>query len=156
VYAQTDESTVYITRLQLFDVSDPLAPVEVGRLEPVVDLPYEVRDFVVAGDTVYVAGVRYGEESRFELYVLDISDASHPTEIGRYELPESVTQMVAARHTLFLRLPERGIWALNISDRTHPYLSGSLSAAILDFSVAGDLLYLAAGDAGLLIVQIGE
>ncbi len=154
VYAQTDEATDYITRLQIFDISDPLAPVEVGRLEPAVELPEQVWDFTVAGDTVYAASVRYGSENEYKLYVLDISDPVNPVEIGRFELPGNVTKMVAAGDTMYMRLSDSGVWALNINDRSHPYLSGHLRPSILDFGVDGDLLYLASGDAGLVIVQV--
>jgi len=153
-YAYTQESTVFITLLQIFDVSDPLTPVEVGRLEPAVDLPEQSWDFTVAGDTVYVASVRAGEGNEYTLYALDISDPSHPAEIGRFELPGNVTRMVAAGDTIYMRLSDGGIWALNVRDRSHPYLSGHFPLPISDFGIDGDLLYLAAGDAGLYIVQV--
>jgi len=147
------------SRLQIFDVSDPLTPVEVGRLEPAVDLPEQVWDVTVAGDTVYAASVGAGEENEYNeytLYALDISDPSHPVEIGRFELPGNATRMVAAGDTIYMRLSEGGIWALNVRDRSHPYLSGHFPLPISDFGIDGDLLYLAAGDAGLYIVQVEE
>jgi hypothetical protein len=61
---------------------------------------------------------------------------------------------VAAGDTIYMRLSDGGFWALSISDRSHLYLSGYLSPSILDFGVDGDLLYLASGDAGLVIVQV--
>ena len=146
------------TRLHVFDVSDPLAPVEVGLLEPAVDPSEQVEDFAVSGDTVYAAsrgGVK-SEGFRFTIYALDVSDPSHPREISRFELPdrEFVNKMVSAGDTIYMRLYNEGIRALNISDKAHPYLSGYFPFPISDFAVDGDLLYLAAGASGLLIVQV--
>jgi len=146
------------TRLQVFDVSDPLMPVEVGLLEPAVDPSEQVEGFAVSGDTVYAASRRgvKSEGFKFTIYALDISDPSHPREISRFELPDDdfVTKLVPVGDTIYMRLYNNGIRALNVSDRFHPYLSGHFPFPINDFAVHGDLLYLAAGDAGLLIVQV--
>jgi hypothetical protein len=152
--AATEESTVFVTRMQLFDIGDPLAPVEIGRLEPAVAVPEQVWDFAVAGEAVYAASIHYGDENEYKLYALDISDPAHPAEIGRFELPGNVTKMVPAGDTVYLRLAQGGLWALNVGDPSHPYLSGHLERTILDFGLGGDWLYLAGGDAGLLIAQV--
>ena len=140
--------------LQVFDASDPLAPVEVGRLEPAVDLPEQVADFAVSGDTVYAAGSRDGVT--YTIYALDISDPTHPAGIWRIEMPapENVTKMVLTGDTVYLRLNSGSLLALNISDETLPYLAGNFPLRISDFAVDGDLLYLAAGDAGLVVLQV--
>ena len=141
-------------RLQVFDVSDPLAPVEVGRLEPAVDPPEQVADFAVSGDTVYAAGSRDGVT--YSIYAVDISDPSHPAGIWRIEMPapEIVSKMVSTSDTVYLRLNSGSLLALNISDETLPYLAGNFPLRISDFAVDGDLLYLAAGDAGLVVLQV--
>ena len=141
-------------RLQVFDASDPLAPIEVGRLEPAVDLPEQVADFAVSGDTVYAAGSRDGVT--YTIYALDISDPTHPAGIWRIEMPapENVTKMVLTGDTVYLRLNSGSLLALNISDETLPYLAGNFPLRISDFAVDGDLLYLAAGDAGLVVLQV--
>jgi len=144
------------TRLQVFDASDPLSPVEVGRLEPAVDPPERVEDFVLSGDRVYVAGGRDGVTHT--IYALDISDPSHPAESWRIELPAPgfVTKMVSTGDTVYLRLQSGSLLALNISEGTSPYLSGNFPLRISDFAVDGDLLYLAAGDAGLVVLQVDQ
>ena len=146
------------TRLHVFDISDPLTPVEIGLLEPAVDPSEQVEDFTISGDTIYAAS-RGGVKSKgfkFTIYALDISDPSHPREINRFELPDDdfVTRMVPAGDTLYMLLYNNGIRALNVSDRSNPYLSGYFPFPISDFAVDGDLLYLAADGAGLLIVQV--
>jgi hypothetical protein len=145
-----------ITRLQVFDVSDPLAPVEVGRLEPAVDSPERVEDFTVSGDTVYVAGSRDGVTN--SIYALDISDPSLPAESWRMELPtpDFVTKMVATAETVYMRLNSGSLLAMNIREGTFPYLGGGFPLRVSDFAVGGDRLYLAAGDAGLVVLQVDK
>lgn len=144
------------TRLQVFDVSVPLAPVEVGRLEPAVDLPERVEDLTMSGDTVYVAGSREGVT--YSIYALDISDPSHPAESWRMELPAPnfVTKMVSTAETIYLRLNSGSLLAMNIREGTFPYLGGNFPLRVSDLAVGGDRLYLAAGDAGLVVLQVDK
>jgi hypothetical protein len=143
-------------RLQVFDISNPLAPVEVGRLEPVVDPPERVEDFVVSGDRIYAAGRR--DNLTYSIYAVDISDPSHPVESWRIEMPSPLTvkKMVSTGDTVYLSSYSDSLMALNIRAGTLPYLAGNFPLEIRDFAVAGDLLYLAAGDAGLIVVQVDK
>jgi hypothetical protein len=143
-------------RLQVYDVSDPLAPVEVGRLEPAVDPPERVEDLTMSGDTVYAAGSRDGVT--YTIYALDISDPSHPAESWRMELPAPnfVTKMVSTAETVYLRLNSGSLLAMNIREGTFPYLGGGFPLRVSDFAVGGDRLYLAAGDAGLVVLQVDQ
>lgn len=144
------------TRLQIFDASDPLTPVEVGRLEPAVDPPEQVVDFVVSGTTVYMTGLRDG--LNYTIYALDISNPSHPVEGWRMELPTplSITKMVANEDTLFLRLNNGSLMAMNIRDVTFPSLGGNFPLRVNDLAVGEDRLYLAAGDAGLVVLRVDK
>lgn len=144
------------TRLQVFDINDPLAPVEIGRLEPAVDSPERVEDFVVFGDRIYAAGRRDG--STYSIYALDISDPSQPVESWRIEMPSplSVKKMVSTGDTVYLSSYSGSLMALNIREGTFPYLGGGFPLEIRDFAVAGELLYLAAGDAGLVVVRVDQ
>jgi hypothetical protein len=140
------------TGIRLYDLSDPLKPVEAGQFE-LSGLAHAVAD-----DTLYVTdsdGIR----------VLNISDPAHPAEVGRLALPFGIGEMVAAGDALYM-LAGDGIWALNVSDRTRPYLSGHLQLPRHDFvnfpsdcshcqlRVDGDWLYVALGNAGLFVVQV--
>jgi hypothetical protein len=141
------------TRLQVYEASDPLAPVEVGRLEPAVDPPERVEDFTVSGDTVYAAGSRDG--LTYTIYTLDIADPAHPAESWRMELPapDFVTKMVATAETVYLRLNSGGLLAMNTRAGTLPYLEGGFPLGVSDLALGEDRLYLAAGGAGLVVLQ---
>lgn len=134
-------------RLRIYDVGDPFNPIELGGLD--LSLSHGETSLEIVGDTVYVA-TRLGDHP--PLYAVDISDPSHPREIGRIELPGIVTRMVAAGDTIYMKLVDGRILAMNVSDPAHPYLSGHFPLPANDFAVDGDLLYLAAE--GLYIVQV--
>jgi hypothetical protein len=44
--------------------------------------------------------------------------------------------------------------AMNIREGIFPYLGGNFPLEIRDLAVDGDLLYLAAGDAGLVVLRV--
>jgi hypothetical protein len=134
----------------LYDLSDPLRPVEAGSLQD-----YHV--FAVAGNTLfYVPGSDITPTDPSTLIVQDISDPSEPAELGRLGLPFHPYEMVPVADTLYLSMGggewAEGISAVNVSDSSHPQLKWNLSLSVNDFGVDGDLVYLAAGEAGLLIL----
>jgi hypothetical protein len=136
------------TGIRLYDLSDPFKPVEAGDFEL-----SDLARFAVAADTLYVTdsgGMR----------ILDISDPAHPPEIGRLALPIGFGETVTAGDIIY-NLAGDGIWAINISDRSRPYVSGHLQLPrynhqddCCNLSVDGDWLYVAAGDAGLFVLQV--
>ncbi len=138
-------------RLQIFDINNPLEPVEVGQFS----LAFEIVSFTVAGDMIYAAA-RDGEQ--YILYLLDIVDPARPIEAGRFALPKAAGGLITGGDLLYMMMTDMSsneIWALNISDRSHPYLAGwhyPLSAG--GFAIDGDQIYLAAGNAGLYILQV--
>jgi hypothetical protein len=147
--ATTQAGTTFSKRLQIYDVSDPFQPAEVGRVEPVGD----AFGFTLVGDTIYATASDSYEN--FYLVVLDISDPAHPVEVGRFVLPSYVTEMVPAGDIIYMSTDD-GIWALNVSDPSYPYLAGHLQlpGRVSGMSVAGDLLYVVAGDTGLFITSV--
>lgn len=64
--------------VRIYDVSDPTAPVEVGRYQPRVGtIPHQLE--VVDGERAYVAHYKHGVE------VLDVSDPIRPRLVGFYD-----------------------------------------------------------------------
>jgi hypothetical protein len=110
----------------------------------------------VSGDTIYAAGSRDG--LTYSIYALDISNPSQPAESWRMELPapNTITKMVSNEDTVYLRLNSGSLMAVNIGEGTIPYMSGNFPLQISDFAVDGDRLYLAAGGAGLVVLQVGQ
>lgn len=138
----------------VYDLSDPLRPVEVGSLQD-----YHV--FAVAGNTLFfVPGSEVTPTNASTLILQDISDLAQPAEIGHLDIPFQPYEMIPVGDMLYL---SRGggewaesISAVNVSDSSHPQLKWNLPLPVNDFGVDGDLVYLAAGEAGLLILQDEE
>ena len=57
---------------------------------------------------------------------------------------------------MFLCLNNGNLMALNIGEGTVPYLAGCFPFRISDFAFEGNLLYLVAGNAGLVVLRAGE
>jgi hypothetical protein len=146
-------------QLHIFDIGDPIAPIEVGQFR----LAFEIVSFTVAGDMIYAAA-REGEQHL--LYLLDIADPARPVEAGRFALPKAAGGLISGGDLLYMMMTDMSsneIWALNISDRSRPYLAGHHPLTYLagwqyplsagDFAIDGDQIYLAAGNAGLYILQ---
>ncbi len=141
----------------LYDISEPSTPQEIGQLQ---QLP---QTLAKVNDTLYALGN--------DLFAIDISNLSRSPEISRFS-PQSialnsVTEMVPAGNIVYIRSsdPEAGIWALKVDTSAKPYLAGHFQHPYFgypplssngNFAVKDDLLYLAAGDFGLLIVQVEE
>ena len=139
----------------LYDLSDPLRPVEVGLIED------QFRVFAVVGNKLFfVPGWDTAPTDATTLIIQDISDPAHPGEIGRLDLSFHPHEMVSVGDTLYL-LMGGGEWAesmsaVNVGDAAHPHLEWNLPLRVNDFGVDGNLLYLAAGEAGLVILQDRE
>ncbi|MBK7140485.1 MAG: hypothetical protein IPH75_00220 [bacterium] len=65
--------------LEIFDISNPAAPVEVGGFQP-----FYYHDIAIRNDTLYAAGI-YGEG----IDVVDVSNKTSPSLIKRFNYPRS-------------------------------------------------------------------
>jgi hypothetical protein len=166
--ASGPDSTTNAVRLHLYNASDPFRPVTVGQFQ--LPDPYLLVT-TMTDDTLYAITSDISQ-GNFYLYSLDLSDPAQPVAGGGFALPFGVQEMVAAGNTLYvigashLDMPEPpgGIWALDVSNHSQPYLAGQYQllknaspdvhgCRLCDLGVDGDRLYVAAGDAGLFVLQ---
>jgi hypothetical protein len=146
-------------QLHIFDIGNPIDPIKVGQFRA----EFEIASFTVAGDIVYAAA-RNGEQ--YLLYLLDFADPARPAEAGRFALPKAAGGLITSGDLLYMMMTDMSsneIWALDISDRSHPYLAGHHPLTYLaswhyplsagDFAIKEDQIFLAAGNAGLYILQ---
>jgi len=122
-----------------------------GRLSPVGRLPLfgKVRDFLLAGERLYLAETSFGVSS------LDIHDPAHPKRIGMVGTPGEASGLALLGDYLYVASNSQGVQIVD-TKRFGPYESvSSLDTPGIAFGLAldGQWLYVADGDAGLQIVD---
>ncbi|MFN8456897.1 MAG: hypothetical protein U0401_19905 [Anaerolineae bacterium] len=135
--------------LRLFDISDPAAPVELGRVEGIKPSYVSVN-----GDYAYLAGAQTGPQ------VYDVSNPAAPALVGAVDFglfgvswhPQDV--LVVGQY-LYLADGSVGLRVLAVSNPTTPTEVGyySLPAWAKRIVLVGDYLYVAAQEGGLFIFQ---
>lgn len=145
-------NTAYVgvgLRLVVLDVSNPVTPTEVGSTTP---FPYFVEDVVVSDTLAYVAAGGAG------LRVVNISDPTHPVEIGKWDSPGYAEGVAVAGSTVYLADGPYGLWVVDVSDPAQPQKVGSAYDMNYAFEVAvsGHYAYIAAAGAGLLIADVSD
>jgi hypothetical protein len=141
----TEADIAYIaageTGLKIYNVADPAHPVLLGGCATAG----AARDLALAGDTLYVADDSYG------LTAVDISDPAAPSVVST-----SLNTSLAAVRVL---AGEAGVLAASDGHRIQmfsglaPAGSCDVDGHVFDLAFHGNLLLVAAGDAGLLVVD---
>ncbi len=133
------------------DVSNPLAPVELGSL----DIPTHIRDFDIAGDYAYLTD--WGDMVR----VLDISDPSAPVEIGLGDSHGYAGDIEVHGDYAYATEFWTGLRVFDIADPTMPTEIGSFQIDHTDglacgLTVDGNWVYMANGYGGLRILDVSD
>jgi len=134
--------------LRIINVSNPIAPVEVGHLDD-SGIPCQV---YVSGSYAYVADEDDGLE------IIDISDPTSPTQVGSF-YNDSLSQGVYISGSYaYIADYGRGLVIVNISNPTLPVQEAQISngGAAYDVYVLGDYAYMADGTDGLEIIDISD
>lgn len=150
VALQTNHAFVGVGfRVVIYDVSSPGAPTEVGSTAALSDLVTAIsvsgaRAFVTAGS----AGLR----------IFDISDVTHPTEIGAWNSPGYAEAVSVVGSLAFVADGPFGLQIVDVSDPQSP----RLVSGCFDMNYAYDVVvqdghaYIAAAGAGLLIADLSD
>jgi hypothetical protein len=124
--------------IQIFDITDPLKPVELGGFRPEIPV-HAVRNTILSNGIAYYLFEDYDNNS---VTVIDVRDAEHMAEIGRFD---------ETRIELFV-LRDNWIYAdsviLDISDLTNPQTVGQLpkmDGFIHDMVIINNELYVLTG-----------
>jgi hypothetical protein len=139
--------------LDIFDVSDPLAPARLGG----GSLPGFIEAAALYGNYAYFA-----TGGGMSVYIYDISDPSSPVAKASYPANNNTNDVVVSGNYLFVA--QAGIYGLNglaildISDPPNPSLSGSLTLKHEPqaLQIAGDYAYMAVYRSGLVVVDISN
>ncbi len=147
-YEYTDEPR----ELWVLDISDPAQPKVTGELQGSI-LPMWITGLSMSADLLALAGYRRIGYSYPEFDLIDISDPAHPLKIGSSPLYSAGEDPSVALlgHTVYAAAQNQPILAYDISDPTAPVLTGQGEDPVWGLAAASDLVYLAAGAAGLAI-----
>ncbi len=135
------------TSLLILDVSDPTAPVRVGRFD-MSDVACGVE---VVGSLAYVA------ESHAGLHILDVSDPASPVRVGGFDIASDLCDLQVVGNHAYVLGWDGVLQILDVSAITAPVWLGEYAAANADaVQVVGDLAYLAQGSTGLEIIDVSD
>jgi hypothetical protein len=133
--------------LQIFDLSDPTLPVELGRSDE-----FYSNDIAVEGDLVYGA-TRYAG-----LQILDVGDPAAPKLIGHLELGNGWCNRICLDGgRLYVARGIRGLFVYDVSDPEAPAELGSWDCpgVAQDVFAEGNLAYLSE-EGGLRLLDVSD
>ena len=125
-------------RLIVLDISDPTNLVEIGRTQV---LPGFVSRVIVANNYAYAISPNFG------LQIIDVSNPSHPVEIGALsdESAGEIRGFDVVGHYAYLTNRYPGLKVIDVSDPTAPAVVGTYDLQFPgDIQVVGDYAYIAA------------
>jgi hypothetical protein len=136
-------------RLAVLDITDPAAPVELGRSDL---LQRHVSEVVVSGDHAYV--------SSGTLQILDVSDPTAPTIIGEYgkgDTLERIESIEVSGDFAYVGYSDHFVHVVDVSDPRVPVRVGVCEVITAkQIIVSGDYAYIRCGYPGLAILDISD
>lgn len=131
--------------LRIVDVSDPSAPTEIGFL----DTPGSAFDLELTGAIAWLADGPAG------LRAIDVSTPSAPLEIGALDTAGTASELEIRGNLAILADSGSGVRLIDVSVPEEPAEIGALSIAAADVELANGVLYVAAEDDTVRIVDLG-
>ena len=126
--------------LQIFDISDPASPAEVGRL-PDQDEFFSVRNVEVVGRLAYLTDARSGNP---RLRIVDVSNPEIPVEIGILRLEARPQDVEVVGGFAYLAGEQAALRIIDVSDPSRPTETSTLDPGGYSngLAVAGTHVYL--------------
>ncbi len=130
--------------LLLVDISDPTAPVVAGMAES---------HSLVWGSTILGnhALLAVGGSIWSGLEIFDIAIPSAPVHVSSLRTPRLATGVALAGDHVYLSHSTSPLQIIDVTDIARPMMIGTIPNASYEVTVAGDVVFLAAGTAGCLI-----
>jgi hypothetical protein len=149
--------------LQVLDVSDPANPQWVGGYDPPWvegndPSGWAPQGVAVSGNYAYVVYTTW-TRTAWEiidgwLEIIDISDPAKPRRVGGCDTGELGAGVAVSGNYAYVAGTLTGLQVIDVSDPANPKrVGGNSSISGRDLAVAGDKVYVAAGDAGLVILN---
>lgn len=142
--------------LETLDVSDPLAPVVLGRFLIETSMAMSV---AVEGNYAYVPAQRANVfANRGSLQIVDISDPSNLVGVGSVT-GRSFYDVHVEGTTIYAAALGGGLRIYDASDPTNPEELGFVTipgGSVLSVAKDGDIVYVAAGGAGMHAIDVSD
>ena len=147
-------------RLVILDISNPASITEIGRSSV---FPSVVQTVSVESNYAYIANYEYGATEKTGLWIMDVSDPSKITEVGHLEThwtTDVVDVEILEEKAYIATITTLNV--IDLADLARPVQIGELfigqgwNKNITGISVAGDYVYIAAGNAGLRVIDVSE
>ncbi|MBD3193196.1 MAG: hypothetical protein GF308_21360 [Candidatus Heimdallarchaeota archaeon] len=138
------------TDLFVVDVSDPTDPIQVGNFSNV-----RTTSLCLSDDYLYV-----GNRLNYSLDVFDVSDPTNITRISRvfFEFADTINDIILDQDLVYIAHDWQGLKILNSSNSENLTLINSydVNNYVMDLFLAGNNLFLANYDGGLIILDISN
>ena len=130
----------------IIDISDPLDPVITTSLYT----NGQANNIALSGNIAYVStNTQY-------LYIIDISNPYTPSLINKFELVHGGAELFIENDKLYV-ITYREILIFDITDKENPVeITDYPQAEVNDVYVKGDTAFLAAGNKGLIVLDISD
>lgn len=135
--------------LAVFDVSNPLAPVQVGYFA--TPNGYDLGPVAVSGRYVYAVDFYYYTEGNSgpldTLYVIDVVNPASPVQVGSYVAPSRIVDMDVQGQYAYLITNDDELLVLNLVNPVQPVVVGTLELTGYQYyakalAVAGNFAYV--------------
>ncbi|AOX01165.1 hypothetical protein BJP34_18495 [Moorena producens PAL-8-15-08-1] len=106
--------------------------------------PFNTYQVAIAGNTAYLADIQYG------LQIIDVSDPTDPSRLGRLYLPGTPQGVAVAGNTAYVAARNLGLYIIDVSNPTAPNLISNVGNKdnlydATKVAVAGNRAYVGAG-----------
>jgi hypothetical protein len=107
---------------------------------------------VVAGNYAYLVNYFNG------LYIINVSDPAHPTQVGFYDTSGNAWGVAVVGNYAYVTVGSSGLRIINIANPAAPIEAGfyDTPGAAVDVAVVGNYAYVADGDSGLRIINVAN
>jgi hypothetical protein len=111
------------------------------------------------GDYAYMA---YGQGVKEGLYIFNVSALQNPVLESEYPMLDYHGPLAVNGNCAYIATSEEGAWVLRVVDVSNPRqpvdtgFKTALDGRVFDMVVSGDGLYMAAGEAGLVIWDVSD
>lgn len=132
--------------LQIIDISSPETPLHLGNFNNC-----QANTIQVVGSEAYIGGAR-------NFYVVDISDPSHPAELGKCALSGDAEDLFVINKNVYIAEGVDGLQIINISDPKKPEVIATYEMpgySTRGINVVNTLAYVADSD-GIEIIDLSR